>query len=675
MTTYWKKLGAWVDACEQWPWGPTTVALTLAAVIALRNVLEIMLARNPMFSVTAAFVHYPLAYLGPFLALTLTLAFWAKLAPARVTRLMTVAWTLTLLPPLVDVLLHRTREIPTIGYYAGDPSELAWLVIHFFDPRVTLGGTTPGIRFETASAVLLAGVYVLLRAGRVWRALGAAISVYFVSLAFFTLPLLVLSVMRWFEPALEQSEFLRNSGVTWRGEATTLPDSIAILWLLPVLALAVWVFSRLERRHPSEAWLLSTPGVSRQLLPSALITIPWGGYLVGLSAAWFLFLPDGPTLAISAFDRLALPGAALTIWLGLRALATEGVYRSVLVLGWIAASVALDRAFGIPALAAVLAFAPWSAQLFGSRLRGVLGALSGAVSGLCACAAGFCLIVGPEGLARLPLQVAAFAICYGAAAAYIVSFSEISIVRSALALLIASSLGCLAWGDARLLLVALPAALIAAGLGGFLDGAFEVLHRHRATLWLSMVAVVMLARGGLSFPALREPLRQQVSCVARLHRLQGEGFMRQQQWGSAATSFNQALACDPNDAGSLRQVAFLARDVDKKYERALDYFQRAARAAPESPQEWTNLAAIQLDLQRPADALAAADTGLRLAPRDTALLHNRAQALLALDRRTEAAEALRTYIRLASPRREERDTVRKAERDLAALQQTGATPR
>ena len=649
------------------------MALTLAAVIALRNLLEIMLAQNPIFPATAAFVHYPLAYVGPFLALTLTLAYWAKLAPARVARLMTAAWTLTLLPPLADVLLHRTREVPTIGYFTGDPSELGWLLVHFFDPRVTLIGTTAGIRIETACAVLLAALYVFLRAGRVWRALGAAVSVYLVSLAFFTLPLLVLSVMRWFEPSLVMSQFLRNSGVVWRGELTTFPDSLAILWLLPVLALGVWLWRRLERQHPGEAWFSASSLPSS--LPDSLVVAPWSGYLSGLIAALFLFLPDGPTLAVSSFDRLALPGGAFALWLGLRALSTHGIERLVFGLGWFASSIALDRAFGVPALAAVLAFAPWSAGLVAPRFAAFMGALSGGVSGLCACAAGFCLIVGPEGLARLPLAVTALAITSGAAIAWLATQTTISIFRSAVALSLAVTIGCLVWGEPRLLLVAVPAALIAAGLGGFADGSFSSANRHRVTLMLSLLLVAMVARGGLSFPSVREPLRQQVSCVARLHRLQGESFMRQQQWGSAATSFNQALTCDPNDVGSLRQTAFLARDVDKKYDRALDYFQRAARVAPHSAQEWTNLAAIHLDLQQPAEALAATDTGLQWAPREIGLWHNRAEALERLGRNNEAADALRTYLRLARPRPEERDSVRKAEKDLAALEGTGAPRR
>ena len=52
---------------------------------------------------------------------SLTLAVFARRAPARVARLMNVAWILTALPPLADLLLHRAAEKPAIGYLLADP--------------------------------------------------------------------------------------------------------------------------------------------------------------------------------------------------------------------------------------------------------------------------------------------------------------------------------------------------------------------------------------------------------------------------------------------------------------------------------------------------------------------------------------------------------------------------
>ena len=101
---------AFVERMEELPIGPGALAATLAGIIALRNVLEIVVAKNPVFHGISAFVHYPMAYVAPFFALTLVLALWAGVASARVARLMLMAWLLTLVPPVADLVLHRTHD-------------------------------------------------------------------------------------------------------------------------------------------------------------------------------------------------------------------------------------------------------------------------------------------------------------------------------------------------------------------------------------------------------------------------------------------------------------------------------------------------------------------------------------------------------------------------------------
>ena len=80
----WVRFNDLVVTMEERPWGPVHVFGILAAVIVIRNILEIGVAQNPVFPGLAAFTHYPLAYLGPFLSLSLVLAFWGRVAPARV---------------------------------------------------------------------------------------------------------------------------------------------------------------------------------------------------------------------------------------------------------------------------------------------------------------------------------------------------------------------------------------------------------------------------------------------------------------------------------------------------------------------------------------------------------------------------------------------------------------
>src|SRR5262245_38958605 len=92
-----------VDTVESTPLTLAASVGTLAGVVALRHLLEIATGRYPIYTPVQFFVHYPLAYIAPFLALSLLLAFFAGERPERTARLMLLAWLLTLLPPLWDI--------------------------------------------------------------------------------------------------------------------------------------------------------------------------------------------------------------------------------------------------------------------------------------------------------------------------------------------------------------------------------------------------------------------------------------------------------------------------------------------------------------------------------------------------------------------------------------------
>ena len=60
--------------------------------------------------------------------MTLVLALLARVAPSRVARLMVLAWLLTLIPPLADLVLHHKSEAPTIGYMVAEPVDLPRII-------------------------------------------------------------------------------------------------------------------------------------------------------------------------------------------------------------------------------------------------------------------------------------------------------------------------------------------------------------------------------------------------------------------------------------------------------------------------------------------------------------------------------------------------------------------
>ncbi len=76
-----------------------------------------------------------------------------------------------------------------------------------------------------------------------------------------------------------------------------------------------------------------------------------------------------------------------------------------------------------------------------------------------------------------------------------------------------------------------------------------------------------------------------------------------------------------------------------RLEEALKAYAEAAAIAPERSTPHTSAATALMRRKRPADALRHYTAALALSPRDEAAMLGRAQALAALDRRPEAADA------------------------------------
>jgi tetratricopeptide (TPR) repeat protein len=657
-------LWRWMTAVETAPWGPGHLAAVLAGIIALRNLLEIALVRNPIFEGLAAFVHYPLAYVGPFLSLSLVLAFWGRVAPARVARLMVLAWLLTLMPPLVDLLLARYHGTVTIGYMAVEPGDLLWTVVHFFDPTVRIGGTTLGIRVETLAAVLLGAFFVRLRARSWLRAAGAALTVYLVSLFWFTLPTLVLLAWRLVLPRVSRPDLLFGEGLLFRPHPDTSADSTGILWLVPVLLVLGWLWGRVERRDGREVWLHRPQG--RPPLPGAgwLLT---AALLAGTLTALTLRLDPGQFVAAVPYDWMALGGALLALAVASAALQRwnhDPGWRSVaLLLAALLLVVALGRSAATGIVAAAAALVPATLLRLPGGWQRIAGSVGLAVGGLSAFAGGFALVVGPEALARMPFPPAVGWLVAGAILGLLVAGEDAPAWQRAAALVGAVLLGLTPFASPAVLLLA---ALVSAGVALLAFVAPELLggrpRRSRAAL-LAGVLLVALQQAAVGREPLRAEYRERMRCVARLERIRGEQFLDRGELTDATRAFRSALACDEGDAGAWRGLGlrFLRSG---NLERAEANFRRALELAPSSVQELTNLAAVELRLERPAAALERLDRAVRLDPRDVHVLFNRAQALDALGRTREAEEAWRRYLAVARWRPEEANSLRQAQRRL-----------
>ncbi len=194
-----------IDTIERAPISIGRWILILAAIIALRHFLEQVSGQLRTIQFLSYFVHYPLAYITPLLALSVVLAAMARERIERVTKLMLFAWLLTLLPPLVDLLLTGAGQQPElIGYLIPKNHTLTEAFINLLNPFYHgFQGTTAGIRIEAAAGCVLAAVYVQIKTGKLARALLTAVLVYPTMFVFFTLPSITLAVTRLFGSQLD----------------------------------------------------------------------------------------------------------------------------------------------------------------------------------------------------------------------------------------------------------------------------------------------------------------------------------------------------------------------------------------------------------------------------------------------------------------------------------------
>jgi Tfp pilus assembly protein PilF len=657
-----------IDDAASLPWGVWHVLGLLAGIVALRNVLEIAVAQNPAYAPIAALVHYPLAYVGPFLALTLVLALGAGWMPGRVARLMGWAWLLTLLPPLADLVLHPGREAPAIAYLDADPVDLPWVWLHFFDPTVVLRGTTPGIRIEAAAAVILAAVFVYVLTRRVWRALATAAAVYVVSLTFFSLPVLVRASLTWIFPGLTRQAFLSGEGWLPRPHPDIAPDATAVLWLVPVCAGIGLVWWWAERRHGETGWLhgrLGLPGEPSLAGPLQPLL------LCGALAGSLLLLPEERLPALAPFDLLALVGAGVSL-----ALLVAGARRAVpaqtrsgglllLLLGTAGAC-----GLGAPVTYCMLSVAgalvvvslpmPGPAWRVSARIVGITVAACGTML------AGFALATGKHAFARFPVTLTVIPAL--AAAFLVVGLDGPERWRR---WLLPGGVG---FGLLAGVLVTGRVALVPPGLllavGGGLVALFLAKGGPgsvRRAPWVGLTLAALLTGMFALGSGAREDLASRVQCVPRIEFLRGQQLEAEGFWESARIAYRNALECDPEYTPALRELGLGILQYDGKPELAERRLRRALETNPGSAQELNNLAAAHMEQGEWGEALELLNEAVGVQPRHLEARFNHARVLQELGRREEALAAWRRYVELARGRPEHREDLRRARRQMRRL--------
>lgn len=309
---------------------PITLArwlLVLAAIIVLRHFLEQMSGQKKTLYFLSYFIHYPLAYVAPLLALSVLLAAFARERVERVTRLMLFAWLLTLLPPLIDLALPRAGDAPQlIGYLIPRSGGLGTAFVNLFNPTYgEFQGTTTGIRIEAAIGCVLGAFYVHMKTRSIGRAIVSFFAVYVTMFFFFALPPILLAITRLFGSDVENVYVLLfGRASVHRAFVNATPFGVSdlsnalvdLLVIAPILAL--WY--RLYDREKFRALLRAIDPA--QVAFHTLLT------LAGMALGARLLLGSRGLLQIShPFDVIAIAGVlAASLFASLAAGSLRGIH-------------------------------------------------------------------------------------------------------------------------------------------------------------------------------------------------------------------------------------------------------------------------------------------------------------------------------------------------------------
>jgi 4-hydroxybenzoate polyprenyltransferase/Flp pilus assembly protein TadD len=292
------------------PWGYWLV--TFLALVLTRNLLEGALGPQGAIgfvyfaspSALMALDHFAFFYVSLFLSISLILSALAGERPGRVMKVVTPAWVVLLIPPVLDYILSSGEGVK-IAYVL----ELRSVIFSFFDPRVTLDSISTGQRVEIVAACLLAAAYVRLKTRSWTRSAAALIAVYVVLALHGVLPSLFarasLALARvGAEPGAAYLSAFKAGGIVV-DESRKL--ALLFLWTSSVLGIAAWF------RH--------APGRARAAAKNVrpLRAVHYLGLAsFGIAFGWRLFSLAGVSFA-GAGDALGIAATLLATFLAFEA--------------------------------------------------------------------------------------------------------------------------------------------------------------------------------------------------------------------------------------------------------------------------------------------------------------------------------------------------------------------
>ncbi|MCK4409597.1 MAG: hypothetical protein KAW67_05900, partial [Candidatus Eisenbacteria sp.] len=285
------------------PWG--YLLITFLALVLARNLLEGALGPNGSigfvhFSSPSALMvldHFVFFYGSLYLSFALVLSVLTRERIGRVMRVVTPAWALLLIPPVLDYILTGGEGME-ITYVL----ELRPVVLRFFDPRVSFETISPGQRVEILGACLLAAAYVRLKTRSWARGVAGFIAIYLVLALHGVLPSLVARAS-WAltRAAAASAEFAYLTAFKSGGLVADESRKLALVFFLTTVALGWLAF----RRHSPE----KERAMRRNVRP--LRSLHYIGMVAfGIAFGWVLFSRAGVEFA-GAGDVLGILATCL----------------------------------------------------------------------------------------------------------------------------------------------------------------------------------------------------------------------------------------------------------------------------------------------------------------------------------------------------------------------------
>lgn len=282
-----------LDAVEGIPSSPAGLAAIFGLTVVLRNLLE-GASSGTLFPPSAFLLHFPIAYVFPMLGITAMMSVLSGYPPTKLLKLMVYAWTLTLLPPILDLLVG---ERSGIGYFPLDRENILSFLTGFFNPSVDLPGTTAGIRIEAAIGCLLAGIFVgsVSRRLALLRGILTAILFFPFFLLFFAWPQIIQMILQPLFPAAEQvQDFLQWHVATPPQLTGSVHNTVFLADMWPVMALGAWFWPRVSKL----TWADARKAFRKALLPG--LAPAFAGCLAACLQAWKMPVTFADATCISA---------------------------------------------------------------------------------------------------------------------------------------------------------------------------------------------------------------------------------------------------------------------------------------------------------------------------------------------------------------------------------------